>query len=317
MSFSLPNPTVPTNGNPLDASPILANFLAIQAAIDSFDGSQLQAKSITEQALADAINPRLRGLETISNFVYTGCVWSATSGLAGTMSGGTVYVNGYRTIVNAVGSNTFPASADTYVDIDYLGNITYNSVSNGSAAPSLTANSIRVAKVITGSSSISSVSIFGADSLGNIIYPVGSSSAAKMQNPYAFSVYRNAALTPGVDVNVVFDTIDFDIGINYSVSTGKFTAPINGIYHFDAMVAVSGSPTSFFMAALIKNSTVWKYGNTANSASQANPQGNVGDTLELNAGDTVSIQVHAGSSLALAPTRNQTYFSGYLVSAGA
>lgn len=171
MSFSLPNPGSPTNGQPLDATPILQNFTAIEQAIDSFDGSQVEAKTITEQALADAINPRLRGLETIANFVYSGCVWSAVSGLTGTMTGGTVYVNGYRTIVTGIGSETFPASKDTYVDIDYLGNVAYQSVSNGAAAPSLTANSIRVAKVVTGASAISSVAISGMDSLGNVIYP--------------------------------------------------------------------------------------------------------------------------------------------------
>lgn len=174
MSFTLPYPTTPTNGQTGDATPILANFVAIQQAIASFDGSQLQSKSVTEAALADAINPRLRYSETLSNFVQSGCVWTAVSGLQGTMTGGTVYVSGYRVIVSGVGSNTFDASKDVYVDVDYLGNITYNEVSNGSSAPSLAVNSVRLAKVITGASSISSIIQSDTDGGSNPIYPTSS-----------------------------------------------------------------------------------------------------------------------------------------------
>ncbi len=157
MSFSLPNPTVPTNGQSLDATPVLANLVAIEQAIDSFDGSQVQSKSIVEGALADAINPRLRDNDLFSEFVMSGCVWSATTGLAATMTGGIVYVNGYRTVVSAIASHTFTASKDTYVDIDYLGNVTYNETTNGGTPPSITANSVRAALVVTGSSSVSNV----------------------------------------------------------------------------------------------------------------------------------------------------------------
>lgn len=167
---------------------------------------------------------------------------------------------------------------------------TANSVPTGA----LQANSITTAKLATGTS-------FQPNTVAS--------------NPYKFSVYRNAALTPGVDVNILFDTVDFDTSSNYSAATGKFTAPINGFYQFGALVGVLGTPASFYMAALIKNTTVWKYGNTANSASQANPQQGVSDVIQLVAGDTISVQMHAGSSLPLAVARTQTYFSGYLVSA--
>ncbi len=173
MAFVLPFPSIPQNGQSGDATPILANFVALAQAIASFDGSQLQAKSVGEAALADAINPRLRYSETLANFVYSGCIWAQTTGLVGTMTGGTIYVNGYRTIVTGVATNTFGQLVDTYIDIDYLGNITYLAVSNGSASPSLTANSIRVAKVITDTGNITSVVQSGFDSHGNRIYYTG------------------------------------------------------------------------------------------------------------------------------------------------
>lgn len=225
MSFSLPNPTSPTNGQPLDATPILANLVAIEQAIDSFDGSQVQAKSVTEQALADAINPRLRGLETLANFVYTGCVWSSVSGLAGTMTSGTIYVNGYRVIVTAIGSETFPASNDTYVDIDYLGNVTYQSTSNGGSAPALTANALRVAKVITGSSTVSSVVQTGIDSNNVQIYPTSS------ELPANWKTYT-PTLTGGSP----------SIGSTGTIS-GKYVQ-IGKTIHFQVQVTVGGSGIS-------------------------------------------------------------------------
>lgn len=232
MSFSLPNPSSPTNGQLGDATPILQNELAIAQAISSFDGSQINSKSVVESALADSINPRLRGSETFANFVYIGCIWSLVSGLQGTMTGGTIYVNGYRTIVSGVGSNTFAASSDTYVDIDYLGNITYNTVSNNATAPSIIPNAIRVAKVVTNGSAITSVSqAQNSDGIGNIIYPYGANSARLLQNPGKFS-YSGSTTVLGSSATpiVVSTTKGFDTGNN--VSAGIFTATIAGFYQF-------------------------------------------------------------------------------------
>lgn len=190
MSFVLPNPTTPQNGQPGDATPILQNEQAIAQAISNFDGSQINPGSITEGALTASIDPVTRGNETITNFVFSGCIWSAVTGLAGTMTGGTIYVKGFRTIITGVGSNTFAASSDTYVDIDNLGNIVYVAVSNNASSPSITANSLRVAIVVTSGSTItfinqgqtdttlsgfapvvSGVSYTVNDGAGNLIYP--------------------------------------------------------------------------------------------------------------------------------------------------
>lgn len=190
MPFSLPNPTVPTNGQALDATPLLANIVALAHAIQSFDGSQIQTGTIIDSALATTANPNTLLAATTFPFVASGCVWSTVSGLSGGMTGGTIYYNGTPVTVNSVASHTFTASMDTYIDVDKNGNITYQAVSNNSTSPSLTANSIRIAIVITGSSAISFVNIGQPDttlsgfapinssvpycvqdSLGNLIYP--------------------------------------------------------------------------------------------------------------------------------------------------
>lgn len=172
MTLVLPYPNTPLNGQPGDPVPIDANFTAITQAIQDFDGSQIAAGSVTDGALATNIDPITRGKETIANFVYSGCTWSSVSGLAGTMAGGTYYVNGNRIVSPGVVSHTFTASKDTYIDLDYLGNVTYVAVANGATSGmTLTANAIRVALVVTGSSSISSVTQTGIDPISNQIYP--------------------------------------------------------------------------------------------------------------------------------------------------
>lgn len=320
MSFSLPNPDSPTNGQPLDASPILANLVAIQEAIDSFDGSQIESKSIVETALADAINPRLRADETIANFVYSGCVWAAVSGFTATMTGGTIYVNGFRVIVSGVGSETFAASEDTYIDIDDLGNITYQGVSNGSAAPALTANSIRVAKVITSGSAVSSVVQVGSDSLGDIIYPIGAASAKGLQNPVKFSVYWLAGEVAYLNASgetIKFETKSFDTGDNYSTSTFEFTAPINGFYLFTTQVGIDAGSTIYTNVALLKNgSAIAEYADGATSGSQTNPTPAVTKLVQCAAGDTISVQAFTqNSGIGVNGGITQTFFDGFLVSA--
>lgn len=200
MGLTLPYPNSPTNGDSGNADPIRANTQAIAQAIQSFDGTQIQAKTVGPGAIVDSINPIMRDAEIFSNFVVPGTnntavLWSLVSGLNGTMSGGVAYVNGMRVTVASIASKTFTASQDTYVDIDYLGNVAYPSVSNNAASPALTANSVRVAKVVTSGSAITSVITTGLDSLGNTIRPTGAVSAANID---FWSIQKGSTtLTPG------------------------------------------------------------------------------------------------------------------------
>jgi hypothetical protein len=48
----------------------------------------------------------------------------------------------------------------------------------------------------------------------------------------AFRVYNNTTLSPSNGTTVVFNTVYWDVGSNYSTSTGRFTAPVTGYYVF-------------------------------------------------------------------------------------
>jgi hypothetical protein len=188
MPLSLPFPNQPVNGASLDATPVQSNFNAIAQAIQSFDASQIQAGTVAEAALATAINPRLRASEQVAPFVVSGLIWSTSGTLTTSMSGGTAYVNGFRVLVNSVGSHVFTLNSDTYVDLDQNGTLFYTTVSNNGVSPALAAaNALRIAIVISGASAISSVNqgqlgavapvnaaatpYLVSDTLGNLIYP--------------------------------------------------------------------------------------------------------------------------------------------------
>jgi hypothetical protein len=115
----------------------------------------------------------------LGNFIVPGSgMWtpdSPGSTLAGSMTAIIAYINGLRVAHVAVNAHAFTASKDTYVDMDSTGTISYNEVANGAGSPALAANSVRIAMVATGGSSIASqASIYqsGNDSLGNLIYNV-------------------------------------------------------------------------------------------------------------------------------------------------
>ena len=120
------------------------------------------------------------------NFIQSGCIWTAGVGLAGSMSGGVIFINGVEYTIPAIASHTFGASVDTYVDYTVGTGVTFNSVSNNAASYALAANSVRIGIIVGGSSAISSINqgattvtapvasgvVYSVvDSLGNLIYP--------------------------------------------------------------------------------------------------------------------------------------------------
>lgn len=119
--------------------------------------------------------------ETSSNFVASGGVIAKTSGLTASFSDIVYYIAGRRYTKSSVANRDYTASKDTYVDIDTSGNLTYVEVSNGATTGmTLTANSLRVAKVVTDGSGINSVTQSGNGPLTVPLRPTGAISAANI-----------------------------------------------------------------------------------------------------------------------------------------
>ena len=113
----------------------------------------LNVNSNIPQAIRDVFGDSANNVTFATN---SGLVWSPLTGLNASMTAGAVYVNGVRANVNAVASRLFVASRDTYVDADINGALTYTPVTNGAAAPAKAAGTVRIAKVITSATTVTS-----------------------------------------------------------------------------------------------------------------------------------------------------------------
>jgi hypothetical protein len=217
--------------------------------------------------LAHAENP-----EVLFDFVYSGTgVIAISSGLIGTLSDVTYYINSKRYKKTGIANKTYTASRDTYVDIDTAGTVTYTEVANNAASPALAANSIRLGIVVTGASAISQINqgqisatlpvassavYTVADSLGNLICPrdpqrrlLGYKQATNFTSAGSTTDVDIAGLT-GITVKVPAGrSLEVEVGsIHYSTVNGDlmrislyedgagvkaYTRPINNNNYYD------------------------------------------------------------------------------------
>ena len=127
-------------------------------------------------------------------------------------------------------------------------------------------------------------------------------SANTTYNPSSFGNY------------VDFDSEEYDIGGNFTTSganQGLFTAPVAGLYHFNASAYCVGQALtqSWFVVNGVRASyTDWVLSSTADFAQNS-------QAIYLNAGDKVGFHPHKGgtSSFTVNTNAHHTYFSGYLI----
>ena len=143
----------------------------------------------------DNNNLQLFRQESFDNYFASGGVWTITTGLTGAMSSGVMYYAGVRIPFSAVGSKVFTASKDTYVDISNANTVHYSEVANGATPPTLAANRIRCAVVVTNATDITTIIQQDRDSSGNLVYnrkPIAQASSA----PRMKFITTSASITP-------------------------------------------------------------------------------------------------------------------------
>ncbi|MGO4470326.1 hypothetical protein AB4Y95_00105 [Arthrobacter sp. M-10] len=224
-------------------SPVVPTLSQIQTAIGPANPYIILAQVAVGASVSTITNPNITDLRVFatsrnalalgsSSYVDNGCVWTISSGLAGTMTKGLVYinVNGVMVPVNlaAIASNTFTASQDTYVYVNVLGTVGYLPVANNAASPALPANAVWLAIVVTSGSAITSINtgqigataptvsgrvLMVSDTNGVLIYPTANQRT--LAHAQITSDSTTVSLAPVTGLSITFLAV---AGRKYTVS---------------------------------------------------------------------------------------------------
>ena len=173
------------------------------------------------------VSAKLTTADVIADQLISGLL-PAAGVLANTISAGVAYVQGQRVSVPLT-NKTWTANKDTYVDLSSAGVYTYVEVANGAGVPAVTALHMRVAKVVSGASTLGAitmlkapVTIYGTGS-GATIYGANNTLLGKALAPIATTAYGNT---------IVGDTQCAALSTGYeNVVIGAATPVLNTGYH--------------------------------------------------------------------------------------
>lgn len=243
-SYSLPNPSSPNTNDALTSLPIRQNFQSIQGQINNADGAALNAGSVPESALATGINSRLAATYAGLSYVVSGLnIATPGSGLVVTVPAGIAYVNGYY-VSYAGGSVTVTASQDSYLDITFTGAVVSQGVANNAAAPTLTPNSLRIAKIVANANIVqvlqnqinvapvapNTTNWFGFDSIGNPVYNTNPNNKLLFLTQTATGSSQGGTTTTTQSVAVLFGPVQtFGFIVPAQVQRVKFTLALDSV----------------------------------------------------------------------------------------
>lgn len=241
-------------------------------------------------------------------------------------------------VVNAY-TLSFAAPFTAYAD----GIVIYWVPSNtNTGASTINVNGLGVVSIINQNGSALTAGQLIANQIAVVMYKgtgfqLISSGLASSSSATLFAARRstgagNQTLTNNATTTVIFDTADVNQGSNYAAGTGIYTAPVAGIYTFQAELAVQSNATTggqlygpyYFsknnsfavpniiaLAGLFQQEVIGAGGTTANSLGFFSGSA----TFQLNAGDTVRVRCqqpnNSGGAFQIFANTGHNNFSGY------
>lgn len=137
-------------------------------------------------------------------------------------------------------------------------------------------------------------------------------------NP-AFMAYLStgASISSGVQA-IALNAEDFDVGNNFNISNGRFTAPVAGTYQFNALVGIDTTTTSisYLSAEIRKNGSRYFGGgwNSKPSTTSTYSNASASYTIYLAAGDYIELGTEVSATVSLlGSTVNSCRLSGFFV----
>ncbi len=120
----------------------------------------------------------------------------------------------------------------------------------------------------------------------------------------------------GSPVQVIFNTVEYDDASAYSSSTGEFTAPSAGLYHFDVQVGLGACVANSSVSLDLSTSSGDDYTATRMVGTASYNSVNYSTNIKLAAGDVVYIYLTnnaSSGSISTSILNVETRFSGYKV----
>ncbi|MEQ9466721.1 MAG: hypothetical protein RLN88_04875, partial [Ekhidna sp.] len=135
------------------------------------------------------------------------------------------------------------------------------------------------------------------------------------ESAIGFEAYDNVGGLINVGTKINYNTEVFDDGSGFSPASNDFTAPRDGLYHFEAQIEIEYTGTQSNYISIFVNSTEVARFTQAGSATDVITL-QVSKTLKLSQSDVVSVQ-YGGNSIitgnGISAGRIFSYFSGHLV----
>ena len=160
-------------------------------------------------------------------------------------------------------------------------------------------------------------SILGIDTIqhqsGTTAMTIDSTGRVLTPSRPAFSVFNTSSVTISGLTALVFDTATFIIGNHFELSTGKFTAPITGIYLFCFKTMLYNMNTAEYMDFYPYINGVQKQRFELTGNGGGHTQFDYNELVQLNANDVFRLYATDRTTGSYAMYTNENRFTGCLI----